>query len=191
MRLFPVLLTSALLLASAPGFAQNVAAKAPRPYCPPGEPDSLQISWNQPCDNGNWLLDTQTGCRMWDWHPEPEDKVTWKGGCQGGLPDGSGEAQWYEHGRPIDRFVGTYRMGKREGEGHYQWNEEVRFDGTYANDLPDGHGVLKIAGDTFAGDWKGGCFTGKDGRVVAIGVPRTTCRPASLSKPKDKVAAAG
>ena len=66
-----------------------------------------------------------------------------------------------------------------------------KWDGTYANDLPDGHGVLKIAGDTFAGTWKGGCFTGKDGRVVAIGVPRTSCRPASLSRPKDKVAEAG
>jgi hypothetical protein len=188
MRVLPVILTSALVLASTSSFAQEIAAKVARSNCPPGEPDSLQISWTQPCDNGNWLLDTQSGCRMWDWHPEPEDTVMWKGGCKTGLPDGAGEAQWYEHGRPIDRFIGTYRMGKREGEGHYRWNDEVRFDGTYADDLPDGHGVLKLEGDTFAGEWKGGCFTGKDGRVVAIGVPRASCRPAGHSRPKDKLA---
>jgi hypothetical protein len=64
---------------------------------------------------GDWLFDTQTGCRMWDWHPEPEDKPVWSGACRAGQPNGPGEAQWTEHGRPIDRFVGTYRDGKREG----------------------------------------------------------------------------
>ena len=96
-----------------------------------------------------------------------------------GLPEGQGEAQWSEHGRPIDRFMGTYRDGKRDGEGHYVWNESVRFDGTYADDVPQGQGVLKLEGDTFAGEWKGGCFTATDGRVVAIGVPRTSCGAAA------------
>jgi hypothetical protein len=29
--------------------------------------------------------------------------------------------QWFEHGRPIDRFEGVYRRGKREGFGRYDW----------------------------------------------------------------------
>ena len=75
---------------------------------------------------------------MWDWHPEPEDKAFGRAPAMPAFPNGQGEAQWFEHGRPIDRFTGTYRDGKREGEGHYVWNENVRFDGTYANDVPQG-----------------------------------------------------
>jgi len=178
MRLLPALLSigSVLLVAAGPVLAQDVAALASsKSICPPDEPDSLQISWTAPCDSGAWLLDTQAGCRMWDWHPESEDKVVWKGACKGALPDGSGEAQWFEHGRPIDRFIGTYRNGKREGEGHYVWNETVRFDGRYAANLPQGPGVLQIDGETFSGDWQAGCLARNDGTVVAIGVPRSSC----------------
>lgn len=178
MRRWTLLLASALLLAAGPLQAQQMALTNVRADCPPGEPDSLQISWTAPCDGGEWLLDTRSGCRMWDWHPEPEDTVVWKGACKGGLPDGSGEAQWTEHGRPIDRFTGVYRNGKREGMGHYVWNERVRYDGLYAEDLPQGYGVAQIEGETLAGDWNKGCLS-VGGKVAAIGVPRASCVPAS------------
>jgi MORN repeat len=50
--------------------------------------------------------------------------------------------QWFEHGRPIDRFEGVYRRGKREGFGRYDWPTGERFEGTYADDLPTGRGAL-------------------------------------------------
>lgn len=50
-----------LLLASGPVFAQEDALTPVQTNCPPGEPDTLQISWTQPCDNGSWLFDTQAG----------------------------------------------------------------------------------------------------------------------------------
>jgi MORN repeat len=177
MRRLPVVIASALLLASGPLQAQQVAITQARPECPPGEPDSLQISWTKPCDSGTWLLDTELGCRMWDWHPEPQDNVMWRGACHGKLPDGPGEAQWYEHGRPIDRFTGVYRNGKREGPGHYVWNDNVRFDGTYANDVPQGYGVAEIEGERLSGEWNKGCLANGD-KVVAIGVSRASCGPA-------------
>ncbi len=181
MRILPAIITSILLLASGPVFAQQVALTQAKPDCPPGEPDSLQISWTQPCDTGDWLLDTQAGCRMWDWHPEPEDAVVWKGACHAALPVGQGEAQWFEHGRPIDRFTGTYVDGKREGEGHYMWRENIRFDGLYANDVPQGYGVAYIEGEKLAGEWNKGCLSA-GGKVAAIGVPRTSCGPANAPK---------
>jgi hypothetical protein len=177
MRRLSVVVASTLLLAACPLPAQQMALTQGKVECPPSEPDSLQISWTAPCDSGTWLFDTEAGCRMWDWHPMPEDYVQWRGACRGNLPDGSGEAQWYEHGRPIDRFVGTYRKGKREGEGHYVWNENVRFDGGYADDVPQGYGVAQIEGETLAGEWSRGCLNA-GGKVVAIGVPRTSCGPA-------------
>ena len=36
------------------------------------------------------------------------------------------------------------------------------------------HGTAKVLGESFAGDWKNGCFV-KGARVVAIGVERSSC----------------
>ena len=166
---------SSLLLAGAPVFAQELAAALPaKPDCAPDEPDSLQISWMAPCEAGSWLFDPEAGCRMWDWHPEPNDKATWSGACLAALPQGAGVVQWSEHRLPIDRFEGTYRKGLREGFGRYAWNKNVHFEGHYAGDVPQGHGVLRVDDDTLAGEWKNGCLS-VGGRVAAIGVPRQSC----------------
>lgn len=142
--------------------------------CRAEEPDSVQISWEQPCQTGDWLLDTQLGCRMWDWHPMPEDGATWTGACRSGAKSGPGVVQWFEHGRPIDRFEGTFVTGRREGFGKYTWNEADWFAGSYKDDLPDGPGTAHLAGEVFTGHWHRGCLV-KNGRAVAIGVARKSC----------------
>src|SRR5215813_12975463 len=75
--------------------------------CDVMEPDSLGISWTAPCDEGRWLLDPQSGCRMWDWHPAPDDTSTWTGACPAGRKEGRGVVQWFEHGRPIASRAST------------------------------------------------------------------------------------
>ena len=162
-----------IALASTAAFAQQLAL-VPNGPCPSREPDSVQISWTKPCDEGDWLLDTENGCRMWDWHPDAEDEAKWSGSCPGGLKDGRGVVQWSEHGQPIDRFEGIYRQGKREGFGRYQWNDGNRFEGHYAHDVPHGPGTAHLAGEVFTGEWKNGCLA-KGDKVVAIGVPRSAC----------------
>jgi hypothetical protein len=169
-----VLLIAAAQFSGTTAFGQQLAMAPPQKDCPTEEPDSVQISWTQPCEEGDWLLDTQLGCRMWDWHPDPQDRAVWSGTCTGGKKDGRGTVQWFEHGERIDRFDGAYRNGKREGFGRYVWNEENGFEGHYANGVPNGRGTATLVGETFSGDWKDGCLN-KDGRVVAIGVARTSC----------------
>lgn len=175
MRRLRVIFLSALLLSGASALAQQQPALSqPGAPCAAEEPDSVQISWTAPCDGEGWLFDTESGCRMPDWHPEPEDKVTWSGNCKDGLKHGKGVVQWSEHGQTIDRFEGSYRFGRREGFGRYAWNADHRFEGNYADNVPDGYGTLQIAGQTLAGQWHNGCLA-VGGRVVAIGVPRTSC----------------
>lgn len=178
------LLIAAAQFAGASAFAQQLAMAPAQTNCPWEEPDSVQISWTQPCEEGDWLFDTKLGCRMWDWHPDPQDRAVWSGGCPSGKKDGRGTVQWFEHGQRIDRFEGTYRAGKREGFGRYVWNEENSFEGRYLNNVPNGFGTATLAGETFAGDWKNGCFH-KDSRVVAIGVERSSCGdlPAQATRP--------
>jgi MORN repeat len=142
--------------------------------CAADEPDSVQISWDSPCLTGAWLMDAELGCRMWDWHPTPDDGATWTGACLDGVKSGHGVLQWYEHGRPIDRFEGTFVAGRREGYGRYIWNESDWFAGLYSDDLPDGSGTASIAGEVLSGKWHLGCLA-KDGKVVAISVPLSSC----------------
>lgn len=142
--------------------------------CDVEQPDSLEINWTAPCQDGSWVLDPRAGCRLWDWRPEPEDIATWFGVCRSGRMDGRGVAQWYEHGRPIDRFEGAFRRGKREGFGRYDWPAGQRYQGTYAAGLPDGEGSVTIDGVSFTGTWHRGCLKDGDKRI-AIGVPLRAC----------------
>jgi hypothetical protein len=169
-----VMLVAVAQLSGTSASGQQMAAVSAGADCPSDAPDSLQISWTQPCYEGDWLLDTEVGCRMGDWHPDPKDRAIWSGACPGGNREGQGVAQWYEHGQAIDRFEGAYRNGKREGFGRYVWTPGVSYEGLYANDVPNGFGTATLLGDSFAGTWKNGCLT-KKGRVVAIGVERSSC----------------
>ena len=179
-----------LLLVAGPAFAQQLELTPVKLDCSPDEPDSLEISWNGPCDMGDLLFDTEKGCRMWDLHPEPEDKAVWMGACRAGLPEGRSEAQWMEHGRPADRFVGTYQIGKREGPGHYTWNDSVSFKGSYANDVPQGRGTLRIDDTVLSGEWNKGCLA-TTGKMAAIGVPRASCGPAGKPSRRWRIAEGG
>ena len=142
--------------------------------CDVGQPDSLEINWTAPCQDGSWDLDPQVGCRLWDWRPDPEDSATWSGACRSGRMEGRGVAQWYEHGRPIDRFEGVFRRGKREGFGRYDWPAGQRYQGVYVGGLPSGQGSVTVDGLSFAGTWHRGCLKHGDKRI-AIGVPLRTC----------------
>ena len=177
-----VLVYALTQLFGAIAFAQQLAL-VPAGDCPSEEPDSVQISWVEPCEQGNWLFDTELGCRMWDWHPDPHDKTSWSGACPKGQKEGRGVLQWYEHGRPIDRFEGTFVAGRRQGPGRYRWNDEDWYVGDYEDDLPNGRGTASIAGETFSGQWQAGCFQHAE-KTVAIGVPRTSCEGVRQSRPR-------
>ena len=174
MRVLPALVSSALVLTVLPVLAQQIALAPGNPDCGTSEPDTIEISWDAPCEAGSWIYEPGTGCRMAEWHPDPQDKVTWSGSCRAALREGPGAAQWTEHGEPIDRFEGTYRHGVREGLGRYTWNANGRFEGAYSRDLPNGFGTVTVLGITLSGEWRDGCLKSGD-RSVAIGVPRADC----------------
>jgi len=142
--------------------------------CAPANPDPVQINWTAPCDGGSWLFEPGVGCRMWDWHPDPSDLITWTGACRGQRKVGSGLVQWFEHGRPIDWFEGSFVAGKRRGAGRYTWNDDNWFAGFYEDNVPNGLGTALIAGQTFSGQWRRGCFR-QAGRIVAIRTPLKSC----------------
>jgi hypothetical protein len=159
------LLVPALALAAAEIRAES---------CDGGQPDSLAINWTAPCRDGSWDLDPHAGCRLWDWHPDPGDSARWTGACVSSLKQGRGVVQWYEHGRPIDRFEGVFERGKRVGIGRYDWPAGQSYQGNYVADLPSGQGTVTIDDASFTGIWRRGCLADGDKRI-AIGVPLSSC----------------
>jgi hypothetical protein len=170
-----------LVVACGTARAQETQPQRVETGCFPVAPDSVQISWDTPCEGGSWLFEPGVGCRMWDWHPAPTDTTSWTGECKFGGLTGYGVVQWYEHGRPIDRFEGTFVAGRRNGPGRYKWNDADWYVGGYENDLPNGLGTANIAGETFSGQWQAGCFQ-HGTKTVAIGVPRTSCDGNGMSR---------
>jgi hypothetical protein len=164
------------LLGTLSAFALSLVASGvfAEEECDPGEPDTLQVSWTAPCEDGSWLLDTEAGCRMWDWHPDPEDTVTWSGVCRAGLREGEGTLQWLEHGRPIDRFEGSYSRNERAGFGRYRWTDLDAYEGHYVAGLPQGAGTVYISGTPSKGVWNRGCLR-VDDKVIAIGTSIGAC----------------
>ena len=132
-------------------FAQQLAMAPSQTECPSEAPDWIQISWTSTVRGRRLGAGFESGCRIGDWHPDPQDRAVWSGTCSNGSKDGPA-VQWFEHNQRIDSFEGTYRGGKREGFGQYVWNEEISFEGQYANDIPNGFGTVNLFGKTFAGD---------------------------------------
>jgi len=174
LRIVPAFVSCVVMLTTLPALAQQVALVSAHPDCATDEPDTVAVSWNSPCENGTWLFEPGIGCRMWDWHPDRSDQATWTGTCRSNVKEGRGVARWTEHGQPIDRFEGMYRNGRREGPGRYEWNERDRFEGIYAEDLPNGFGTVTVNGTTLSGEWRNGCLRRGD-KTVAIGVPLASC----------------
>jgi hypothetical protein len=148
---------------------------------------------------GNWSTDANTGCKIWNMAPQPNETVTWTGSCSDGMAQGTGVLQWFESGRLGDRFEGSIRDGKPTGHGVVASADGTRYDGDFGDGTMNGHGELTLPnGDhydgewrngrpngvgrfvsaingTYDGVWRDGCF--KDGKKrVAVAVAASACR---------------
>lgn len=121
----------------------------------------------------------QTVCRVLD----PELAGVYQGGCNDGLAEGYGEAKGTaeyhgsfrdgrKHGNGIktwpsgDRYEGDFVDDKKEGTGKYIWGPRSAspgetYSGAYVNDLRHGEGVyLWPSGDRYSGGWANDSITG-------------------------------
>ncbi len=145
---FPLLMavTTVALVASVPSFAQT----------PPAD---------------GWIVDGKTGCRIRNPTPQPRESVTWSGGCPNGAAEGTGVLQWFDDGRPTDRYEGEMRDGWENGRGIATSTMIAdRYDGEWREGWRHGRGIYDFAsGDRYEGDWFEGSRTGRGTMVWADG----------------------
>jgi hypothetical protein len=81
-----------------------------------------------------WITDSKTGCKVWNPAPQAHETIHWSGSCDSGYAQGNGTVQWYENGKPGDRYVGDYQGGKRNGHGVVTMSNGTRIEGDWRND---------------------------------------------------------
>ncbi|WP_295385465.1 hypothetical protein [uncultured Thiodictyon sp.] len=82
------------------------------------------------------------------------ETISWSGGCNAsGIAEGSGTLQWYENGKPGQKFIGEVKNGQ------YHYGESILSDGeTYKGGFLDGkrHGQGVASWPRDNSDEKGG-----------------------------------
>ena len=92
------------------------------------------IAQSQPGKPPAWIADSKTGCKVWNPSPQAHETIRWSGGCQNGYAQGKGTLEWFENGKPGDRYVGEYQEGKRNGHGVVTMSNGTRIEGDWRND---------------------------------------------------------
>jgi hypothetical protein len=122
----------------------------------------------------DWISDPQTGCRVVNPNPQPNESITWSGGCQNGFAQGLGVLQWFENGQPAERYNGELRGGQMNGHGILNTGNGGRYEGEFRDGKANGLGTWTEAGGSFSGIWTNGCF--KDGnRRAYVGTDPSLC----------------
>ena len=109
-----------------------------------------------------WIADAKTGCRVWDWIPDPDTSITWSGACGNGLAQGKGIVQWSEGGKPFRRYEGEYRDGKENGRGLYTYANGSRIEAEFRDGRINGRGTAAWGtGSGYEGEWRDGKLHGR------------------------------
>jgi hypothetical protein len=115
----------------------------------------LTVAGAQTPSAGQFVADPQSGCRVWNPHPQAGEAVVWSGACVNGLAQGTGRLQWLRDGQPYERDEGEWREGRQEGHGSQDWSS-----GRYVGDLvggePQGQGALTLRTAHYEGEFRAG-----------------------------------
>ena len=104
------------------------------------------------------MADRRTGCRVANAHPQPNESVTWSGGCESGIAVGQGVLQWFESGQPAERYEGELRAGEMNGHGILTTENGGRYEGDFRDGMANGFGQWTTSRGSYSGVWTNGCF---------------------------------
>jgi hypothetical protein len=144
---------------------------------------------------GDWSIDTNTTCRVWNPHPQLNETVTWSGACVNGFAQGLGSVHWLRNNAPFETDEGEWRDGYQIGMGKQVWPtgryeggflasephgrgtfvlQSSRYEGEFRNGKPNGAGTLTTPDGSLQGNWTDGCLqTGT--KKATFGVPASSC----------------
>ena len=101
----------------------------------------------QPKGSACWMEVTgQAGCYVWNPNLQPDETVTWTGGCSMGRAQGQGKLKWvYDGGEKTSESTGSLTDGKMHGQGVTRYAEGDVLEGPYVDGKRHGQWVLRLA----------------------------------------------
>jgi hypothetical protein len=122
----------------------------------------LCISFHSYAQTGEWIKDINTGCKVWNPFPAPNETITWSGQCIDGFAHGKGILQWYLNGVENGKYEGTYMYGKRNGQGTEILVNGEKYVGEWKDDKRNGQGSYTWPNEgKYVGEWKDGKRNGQ------------------------------
>lgn len=104
---------------------------------------------------GNWMISTDSGCKIHNFEPQPNESVTWSGKCVNGYAHGNGEMRWYVNNELQGSYTGNYHQGGIYGKGTIKYTTGAEYVGDLQNHKRHGNGTMKYTdGVEYTGDWQ-------------------------------------
>lgn len=75
------------------------------------EENGVKITGITKAADPNWPSDEQTGCKVWNPDPQPNESISWSGDCVDGKAHGNGILRFYENGEEYFQYVITTKNG--------------------------------------------------------------------------------
>jgi len=95
-----------------------------------------------PTSAGEWIVDHDTGCAVWNPSPQPGETIHWSGQCKAERASGYGTLRWWRNGIETQVARGYFNEGKLDGDGLWWWASGHQYQGEFSDGEFEGKGIF-------------------------------------------------
>lgn len=120
-------------------------------------------------NNGQFIKDHKSNCKIWLDEVTPADSLIWNGNCKNNFASGKGFLQWYQNAKLAATYNGEMKQGKFDGKGKFEIIGYASFEGTFINGALNGKGAAYFSnGGKTIGNFVNGDFLNLDDTYLPL-----------------------
>jgi len=120
-------------------------------------------------NNGQFVKEHQSNCKIWLDEPSPTDSLIWNGSCKNNFASGAGFLQWFQNNKLVATYKGEMKQGKFNGKGKFKIIGYASFEGPFINGALNGKGAAYFDnGGKTIGNFVDGNFLNLDAKYLPL-----------------------